>query len=128
MEAIHQADETILIVDDEWSIREAICELLQDAGYQCAQARDGREALDYLRQTAQLPAMILLDMMMPDVGGVQFLIQQQEDAGLAHIPVIMMTANPRLIRAGELLGMQEHLDKPFTADALLTLVDHLCLK
>ena len=127
MEAIHQVDETILIVDDEWSIREVICELLQDAGYQSVQARDGREALDYLRQTAKLPTLILLDMMMPDVGGIQFLIQQQEDARLANIPVIMMTANPRLIRAGELLGMQEHLAKPFGADALLAMVDRLCL-
>ena len=116
-----------MIVDDEWSIREAICELLQDAGYQYVQARDGREALDYLRQTAKLPTLILLDMMMPDVGGIQFLIQQQEDARLANIPVIMMTANPRLIRAGELLGMREHIAKPFGADALLALVDRLCL-
>ncbi len=125
---MQQSNKTILIVDDDWSIREALRDLLADAGYQSAHARDGREALKYLHANAGSVSLILLDMMMPEVDGVQFLLRQQEDPVLTRIPVIMMTGNERLVRAGQFLGIREYIDKPFDINTLLAMVDRMSLK
>ena len=61
----------VLVIDDDWAIRETVGEVLHDAGYQVVCASNGREALDYLRQ-GPVPCMILLDLMMPVMDGHQF--------------------------------------------------------
>ena len=117
---------TILVVEEEWSLREVLDELLTEAGYRVVQARDGGEALEYLAQADGRPCLILLDLMLPKVTGVEFLIQRRADPRIADIPVILMTGNDRLIRAGEFLGITDSIEKPFDNDALLTLVAQVC--
>lgn len=119
-------NKTILIVEDESSIREVLDVLLTEAGYHVVQTRDGGEALDYLRQADSLPCLILLDLMLPIVTGVEFLIQRQAEPAIVDIPVVIMTANNRLIRAGEFLGVTEAIEKPFDSDALLAIVERVC--
>jgi signal transduction histidine kinase len=82
----------VLLVDDDASIRDALAEHLEDEGYVVSTAVDGADALRVLRAGAA-PSVILLDLMMPVMTGWQFRIEQKNDASLAHIPVIALSAN-----------------------------------
>jgi CheY-like chemotaxis protein len=116
----------ILIVDDEPSIRSALAQLLEEEGYEVAVVRSGREAILYLEHTARRPCLILLDMMMPEMSGLQFRREQQAHAGLADIPVVAMSANLHLAQAAQLLGVTDYLQKPFAVADLLSAVVRNC--
>ena len=118
--------QAILIVDDEPSIRSALAQLLEEEGYEVAVVRNGREAILYLERTVHPPCLILLDMMMPEMSGLQFRREQQEHAGLADIPVIAMSANLHLAQAAQLLGVTDYLQKPFNIGDLLSAVVRNC--
>jgi len=74
-------------VEDEKDLRELLAEVLQDHGYTVATAANGREALDRLA-SGPLPALILLDLMMPVMTGWEFRRRQIQDVRIAAIPVI----------------------------------------
>ena len=82
----------ILVVDDDNDLRETIGELLAEEGYDAHLCENGRVALDCLRK-GERPALILLDLMMPEMNGWQFREEQLRDARLAGIPVVVMTAS-----------------------------------
>jgi CheY-like chemotaxis protein len=107
---------TVLVVDDERDIREAVSEVLKDEGYEVVDARDGAEALDQLR--AHHPAVILLDLMMPGMNGWEFCAARQREPALSGIPVIVISALGRV--SG--LDAQAFLQKPFELDALVSTV------
>ena len=117
---------TILIVDDELSIRSALAELLEDEGYTVAVVRTGREAIQYLQQHAQPPCLILLDMMMPEMSGLEFRRYQQEHPPLGEIPVVAMSANLHVAQAAQLLGVTDYLQKPFDLPSLISAVVRHC--
>jgi CheY-like chemotaxis protein len=81
----------ILIVEDDRDTRESISQILAEEGFKVAQAANGLEALHYLRQEAHV-GLILLDVMMPVMDGLQFRSWQCKDPVLAAIPVIALTA------------------------------------
>ncbi|HLH77494.1 MAG TPA: response regulator [Candidatus Binataceae bacterium] len=81
----------ILIVEDDRDTREAISQILTEEGFKVAQAANGLEALRYLRQERNV-GLILLDLMMPVMDGLQFRSLQARDPALASIPVIALTA------------------------------------
>jgi CheY-like chemotaxis protein len=81
----------VLIVEDDASIREALSETLEDAGYRTAAVEHGQAALEYLANAA-LPCLILLDLMMPVMDGPTFRAAMLRDERLAAIPVIVITA------------------------------------
>jgi CheY-like chemotaxis protein len=88
-----QADAAdVLIVDDDRDIREALAELLELEGYRTSTAADGADALAQLRGAARPPRLILLDLMMPRMGGAEFLAERRHDPALAAIPVAVLTA------------------------------------
>ena len=107
---------SVLVVDDERDIREAVSEVLVDEGYEVVGAGDGAEALTKSR--AHHPDVILLDLMMPGMNGWEFRAAQQGDPDLSDIPVIVLSALGRV--SG--LDAAEFLQKPFELDALLTAV------
>ena len=113
---------TILIVEDETPIRSIIAEILEYEGYPVASVRNGMEALDYLRQQAELPRLILLDLGMPVMTGWAFREEQQHDPKLAHIPVIIMSAITSFSRTVSTLNAAGYLDKPVDIPALLSKV------
>lgn len=121
-----QPGTTILIVDDEHSIRSALAQLLEEEGYAVAVVRNGQDALRYLELTNQPPCLILLDMMMPEMSGLQFRREQQEHAALANIPVVAMSANLHLAQAAQVLGVTDYLQKPFDLNDLLSAVVRNC--
>lgn len=84
----------ILLVEDNIAICDAMAELLQLEGHTVKIANNGKLALDYLQSKDRtLPDLILLDLMMPVMDGVEFLKAQRADVTLASIPVFIMTAN-----------------------------------
>lgn len=113
---------TILIVEDEGLIRSMLTEFLQDEGYRVATARNGLEALGYLREHAERARVILLDLEMPGMSGWEFRREQQRDAKLAAVPVILMSATMHLDLSAEALNVAECLDKPIDLRKLLDIV------
>jgi len=79
----------LLIVDDDEEAREALARLLKESGWESSFAANGIEALDILKKTR--PAAIVLDLMMPEMDGFEFLKNIQKDPQLNSIPVIVMT-------------------------------------
>ncbi|HEU5099317.1 MAG TPA: response regulator [Roseiflexaceae bacterium] len=117
---------TILIVEDQPEIRTVIAEILVDEGYQVASVTNGMEALTYLREQAEPPHLILLDLGMPVMTGWEFREEQQRDPALTGIPVIVMSALPDLNRKAAALQATDCLDKPIELDALLGMVARYC--
>src|SRR5262245_44669700 len=103
---------SILVVDDQPAIREMFTALLEDEGYTVACAANGKDALDYLRQTKELPGLILLDLAMPVMTGYEFLREQRQDAMLASIPVILMTARGHFEQEGVDVHAAHYIHKP----------------
>jgi excisionase family DNA binding protein len=86
----------VLIVDDDESFRETLREVVSDQGYGVLCAADGAEALELLRSHGgPQPSVIVLDLQMPNMDGLQFLQAQRRDPGLAPVPVIVVTAERR---------------------------------
>jgi two-component system response regulator CpxR len=119
---------TLLLVEDDDSIREIVGEVLQSRGYDLLMATNGREALDLLheREAAQLPKLILLDLMMPEMDGRQFLLERQKFPELVPIPVVVLTAAGRTQTANAQMVVAAWLSKPVELDRLLTTVAQFC--
>jgi CheY-like chemotaxis protein len=104
---------TVLICEDEPALRELI-RLSLDGHYEFAEAEDGRACLEVAREVQ--PDLIVLDMMLPGLMGLEVLRELRRDPELATIPVIVLTAQPGTrddaLRAGANLVM----DKPFNVD------------
>ncbi len=126
MEEMPRRTQTIMIVDDESGIRGVLAEILEDEGYQVVAVRNGREALTYLHQHAELPCLILLDMLMPELSGVQFLTCLHDEPALAKIPVVAMSGNLHLAQQSPILGAADYLLKPFDLPELLSTITRVC--
>lgn len=109
----------ILVVEDDVHVLETYKLFLEIEGYEVLTARDGRQALDLLRAEQVLPAVILLDLMMPVMNGWEFLQARRADARLARIPVIAITSARFPDAPG---GVVATLLKPVDVPALLRLV------
>ena len=81
----------ILVVDDDEGIREALADLLGDEGYDVSLAADGKQALE-ICHSRPAPDLIFLDLMMPVMGGAEFIQVKDGDPELSNVPVCVMTA------------------------------------
>lgn len=114
------ASEKILIVDDEPSIRELIALALTSAGFtNLIEAADGESALSAARR--QQPNLILLDLMMPGIDGLNVCRLLKQDESTRSIPVIMLTARSEEsdIVLGLELGAADYITKPFSNKILV---------
>src|SRR4051794_18478515 len=84
-------DQPVLLVDDDGSVRESLTELLEADGYRVVAAENGLRALALLRAGVR-PSVVLLDIMMPEMDGWDFRLQQLRDPELALIPVVVVSA------------------------------------
>jgi CheY-like chemotaxis protein len=109
----------ILVVDDDPDLRETLEVLLDDSGYGVTAVANGRAALAELRAGAH-PDLILLDLMMPDMNGWQFLERADAESVLDSIPVVIMTAR----KAIDLPAPPSRyvLHKPFDGAKLLSTI------
>lgn len=117
---------TILVVEDDQALLAGIAELLEvtDISYDLTvlTASDGIGGLSVLRE--QLPDLIISDIMMPRMGGYEFLKHVRKNPKWLHIPVIFLTAKgtPTDIREGRLSGAELYITKPYDSDELLQLI------
>jgi CheY-like chemotaxis protein len=115
----------ILVVDDDFSIRRTIAEVLSDEGYEVKCAANGREALSILGDRGGRPGLIILDLWMPSMDGLEFRALQKSLAALSDIPVLVITASRFLPRELKDLGLRHVLRKPIHLDALLAVTSEL---
>jgi CheY-like chemotaxis protein len=115
----------VLIVEDDPDVRDVLCEVLRDEGYGVVGAANGLEALQRLRSGAP-PCLILLDLMMPVMNGWEFRAEQQRDAALREIPVVILSGNGNMERDAGELGAAVYLSKPMNLDTLLAIVARYC--
>lgn len=117
----------ILIVDDDSGIRRLLAAYLSREGFQIVEARNGREALEVMR--AGKADLVLLDLLMPEVSGLEVLRERAADAVMREIPVIVVSASLKRDVTAAVLDQDIRgvLTKPFDLDALLAIVT-VCLK
>ncbi len=111
---------TILVVDDDLDLSDGVRAVLEKQGFRVMQARDGQQCKQMIYQ--HLPDLVILDMMMPRMGGYPVLehFRGKPDAP----PIIMITANEgsRHKAYAEYLGVVEYIRKPFAMEKLLEAV------
>jgi CheY-like chemotaxis protein len=111
---------SVLIVDDEDVLLEMIAALVEEAGYQTLMATNGREALAVLQSTPEPPALVISDIMMPHIGGVELAKLLKADPRYRQVPVILMSAAGR---PPDSSIADFFLYKPFDLDRLMSVVD-----
>jgi CheY-like chemotaxis protein len=117
---------SVLIVDDDPSIRKLVATTLEDvAGFELVEAADGDEALELAREDA--PAIVLLDIDMPGIDGFEACRRLRAEPQTADVTVVMLTAaaDEEAERAAEEAGADLFITKPFSPLELLRLVDDL---
>lgn len=112
----------VLVVDDDDDVREILCILLEEHGYQVTTSRNGAEALAHL-QAGLRPAAIVLDLMMPVMSGWDFWDHVQQSPAYCNIPVIVLTATG--LTKGS-IGNAPVLPKPVGHKELLSLISKMC--
>jgi CheY-like chemotaxis protein len=117
----------ILVVEDDDDVRNVLQELLAEEGYPTAGMPNGRVALDWLTSSTDAPSLILLDLMMPQMDGWEFLVRLDREATLRRIPVAIMSAHPSVRNAlddpAAPLGGFFLLPKPIDLKRLLAIID-----
>lgn len=120
-----QTHQSILIVDDDDDIREALSDVLTDLGYRVSAVANGLEALESLRGGVR-PGLILLDLMMPVMDGLTFREEQLRDPALRALPVLMISAGRRDVIDAKALSLVGVMSKPLDLEALLEVVARYC--
>ena len=115
----------LLIADDEDGIRSLVRMTLESDAYEILEAADGTEALELAR--AHRPDLLLLDVMMPGVTGLEVCRTLKSDPATAGITIVMLTARAQDSdrEAGRAAGAESYFTKPFSPVALLRKVDEI---
>ena len=114
---------SILLVDDDAAIRDALTELLVDEGFVVHSTANGREALDWLGQAADPPDAILLDLMMPVLDGRTLLRLRKADPSLRQIPLLVFSADRTCNDLAADPDIDGILCKPVVVEDLLDAID-----
>ena len=116
------SDADVLVVEDEPDIRHLIAHHLGREGFRCREVATGAEALRAVRTS--IPDLIVLDLMLPEMGGLEVCRRLRGDAGTAAIPIIMLTAKSDEIDrvVGLELGADDYVAKPFSPKELVARV------
>ena len=115
--------QSILVVDDERTIRDLLRQALQDDGYRVIAACDGVDALRKL-EVCQ-PALIVLDLSMPRMDGLAFSGELQRRGFRPGIPLLVMSASPYAPSCADQIGAERFVAKPFDLNNLLDQVADL---
>ena len=116
-------DKRILIVDDDPMIRNLVYSMLSAEGYSVVQAEDGQQGVDLLDQEPRPVnfSVIILDVVMPHMNGLDVLTRLKLHSHTQNIPVLMLTGEDKAedIMAGYSVGADYYITKPFTRQQLL---------
>jgi two-component system alkaline phosphatase synthesis response regulator PhoP len=116
---INMAEEKILVVDDEEHIQELIKFNLEKSGYKVICADNGIDAIKLAKE--QLPQLMLLDLMLPGMDGLDVCKEIRKDSSMSNMPIIMITAKGEEIDKiiGLELGADDYITKPFSVRELV---------
>jgi CheY-like chemotaxis protein len=117
-----ESSKTILICDDEPALRELVRASLSD-GYRFAEASDGLLAIELAREVE--PDVVILDLMLPRLGGLEVLAQLQQDEHLRDVPVLVITAWNETREDVLAAGAADFVAKPFDPEELKTAIEAL---
>ena len=122
----HSQKTKILIVDDEQIVREVLMRLFKKNGFLPQVAQDGQEALE--KAAREKPDIIILDLIMPKVDGIQVWSRLRKDNSTRRIPIIFLSAHGKtdeIIQAGRQGNNIAYIEKPFDAAYLFKQIDKL---
>ena len=114
----------VLIIEDEFLLRDDLAQTLRAVGYEVSEASNGRTGLEAMRRDR--PDVVLLDLFMPVMDGAQFRAEQLKDPSLASVPVVIVSghADERQVRS---LGAVDFVGKPVDERALMSIIERLRL-
>jgi CheY-like chemotaxis protein len=111
----------ILVADDDDDIREVIALVLEPFGFETVGACDGVEALAALRANPDVQ-LIILDLMMPRLGGAEMMKALREELGFDRIPVVVLSGDNTVSDTASAIGAVKYLRKPVDLDNLLSTI------
>ena len=112
-------DKLILVVEDDFDLRQTILWTLKDEGHEVEEAGDGREAVE--RALQRKPALVLLDMGLPVIDGYGVASRLRSHYGDALL-IVTMTADGRAVEKAQRIAAAGYLNKPFELDDLIAIV------
>jgi two-component system chemotaxis response regulator CheY len=117
---------TVMVVDDSLMVRQQVSRALTDAGFSVVEALDGVDALAKLADSKDT-ALVVLDVNMPNMGGLELLECLRSRNEYKTLPVVMLTTEgqPRLMQRAKALGAKGWIIKPFKPDLLVAAVHKL---
>lgn len=115
----------ILVVEDSLTQALKLTHLLKRTGYSVRQAKDGKQALDMMKQ--KLPTIVISDVVMPEMDGYELCNSIKSDESMRHVPVILLTtlSDPQDVIMGLKAGADNFLTKPYNDQSLLSRIQHI---
>jgi len=115
----------ILVIDDEYHIREIIRMNLEMDDFDVITAEDGKEALEII--SMDKPDLVVADILMPEIDGLEFFLTLKEKENTSDIPVIIITGKVRYedIKSARLMGVNDYITKPFNPKDLTDRIKQL---
>jgi UDP-3-O-[3-hydroxymyristoyl] N-acetylglucosamine deacetylase len=114
---------TVLVVDDEERIRSSLCGILSDEGFRVLATGEARQVLTLIEQ--ERPAVVLLDVWMPELDGIELLRRIKNDNPGTHVIMISGHANIETAVAATRLGAADFIEKPFSVGSLLASLERV---
>lgn len=116
---------TVLTIDDSKSVRDMVMFTLEPEGYRIVAAENGAEGLDKLR--AEKPDLVITDLNMPIMNGIDFISNARSEAAGSGIPIVMLTteSSPEMKQKGKTAGATGWINKPFDSDKLIAVTRKL---
>jgi CheY-like chemotaxis protein len=120
----HQDQAAILVVEDDPVSRDAVCEILDHAGYAVMPAENGLRAFESVETGGVPPALVLLDLAMPIMDGLTFLSQVPRHPLFAKVPIIVMSGDVKALRlrVERPIDVMDVLPKPIDLERMMALV------
>jgi len=104
----------IMVVDDEPDILFTVGQVLETSGYEVIKAKDGKECIEKLNELSEIPDLVLLDIMMPEVSGWDVAAKIKENPAWKEIPIVFLTAKGDIMSIGMgNLTAEDYIVKPF---------------
>jgi two-component system chemotaxis response regulator CheY len=121
-------DKKIMIVDDSKTIRSSVEYTLKKEGYDVIKAEDGQDGLEKLAENSsrkERPEMIISDINMPKMGGIEFIKEVKQDSKFKFIPILILTTESQneMKQKGKQAGAAGWLVKPFEPQQLLGVIE-----
>jgi CheY-like chemotaxis protein len=116
----------ILVVDDDPDILSLIGYVFESSGYKIDLVSNGIDALRFLKSQPDLPAFILLDVMMPLMSGDDFIHEIEKDPALAGVVIVVMSASGEDVVRKKGIGERKFIEKPVSLDTLIDVARQYC--